>query len=102
MAIACWDNATTASACAASNAYVVDWGRANARVELFDGACLRVLDGSTDQGKLKLNMRTINAKELSASLPDIVRREKKGERLTVLYRSRPAFQIVPPSEEALV
>ena len=38
---------------------------------------------------------TINAKELRASLPDVVRRVRKGARFTVLYRSRPAFQIVP-------
>jgi len=37
----------------------------------------------------------INAKQLRASLPDIVRRVRKGTKLTVLYRSRPAFRIVP-------
>lgn len=39
--------------------------------------------------------RTINAKELRASLPKIVGRIRRGERFTVLYRSRPAFRIVP-------
>ena len=39
--------------------------------------------------------RTINAKELRASLPETVRRVRRGERFTVLYRSRPAFRIVP-------
>jgi antitoxin (DNA-binding transcriptional repressor) of toxin-antitoxin stability system len=39
--------------------------------------------------------RTINAKQLRASLPDTVRRVLRGERFTVLYRSRPAFRIVP-------
>lgn len=39
--------------------------------------------------------RTINAKELRASLPETVARVRRGERLTVLYRSRPAFRIVP-------
>jgi prevent-host-death family protein len=39
--------------------------------------------------------RTINAKELRATLPDIVRRVRRGERFTVLYRSRPAFRVVP-------
>ena len=43
---------------------------------------------------------TINAKTLRASLPDIVRRVRKGSRFTVLYRSRPAFQIVPVDETA--
>ena len=39
--------------------------------------------------------RTINAKQLRASLPETVRRVRRGERFTVLYRSRPAFRIVP-------
>ena len=39
--------------------------------------------------------RTISAKELRASLPETVERVRRGERLTVLYRSRPAFRIVP-------
>jgi antitoxin (DNA-binding transcriptional repressor) of toxin-antitoxin stability system len=38
---------------------------------------------------------SINAKRLRASLPDVVERVRKGARFTVLYRSRPAFQIVP-------
>ena len=38
---------------------------------------------------------TINVKELRASLPKLVERVRKGARFTVLYRSRPAFQIVP-------
>ncbi len=37
----------------------------------------------------------INAKELRRLLPDVVSRVKKGARFTVLYRSRPAFEIVP-------
>jgi prevent-host-death family protein len=37
----------------------------------------------------------INVKELRASLPAVVRRVRGGERITVLYRSRPAFRIVP-------
>lgn len=41
---------------------------------------------------------TINAKDLRASLPDVVERVRKGERFTVLYRSRPAFRIVPIDE----
>lgn len=39
----------------------------------------------------------INAKRLRASLPDVVERVRKGARFTVIYRSRPAFQIVPIS-----
>jgi prevent-host-death family protein len=39
--------------------------------------------------------RAINVKELRASLPSVVRRVQGGERITVLYRSRPAFRIVP-------
>jgi len=44
---------------------------------------------------------TINAKELRASFPDVVRRVRRGEKFTVLYRSRPAFRIVPVSGEDL-
>jgi prevent-host-death family protein len=39
--------------------------------------------------------QSISAKQLRASLPEVVRRVRKGARFTVLYRSRPAFQIVP-------
>lgn len=38
---------------------------------------------------------SINAKGLRASLPDVVERVRKGTRFTVIYGSRPAFQIVP-------
>jgi prevent-host-death family protein len=41
---------------------------------------------------------TINTKELRALLPDLVKRVRKGARFTVLYRSRPAFRIVPVDE----
>jgi len=37
----------------------------------------------------------INAKELRASLPALVGKVRRGARFTVLYRSRPAFQMVP-------
>jgi antitoxin (DNA-binding transcriptional repressor) of toxin-antitoxin stability system len=40
----------------------------------------------------------INAKRLRATLPDIVERVRKGTRFTVIYRSRPAFQIVPVND----
>ena len=39
--------------------------------------------------------KTINAKELRARLGEIVSEVRKGGRYTVLYRSRPAFDIVP-------
>jgi len=39
--------------------------------------------------------RTINVKELRATLPKIVESVRRGEQFTVLYRSRPAFRIVP-------
>ena len=42
---------------------------------------------------------TINAKELRASLPRIVKDVGRGKHFTVLYRSRPAFRIVPVSDE---
>ena len=41
----------------------------------------------------------INAKRLRATLPDVVERVRKGTRFTVIYRSRPAFQIVPVDEK---
>jgi prevent-host-death family protein len=44
--------------------------------------------------------QTINAKELRASLPETVKRVRRGERFTVLYRSRPAFRIVPVDDDA--
>jgi prevent-host-death family protein len=37
----------------------------------------------------------INAKHLRQTLPDVVEQVRKGTRFTVIYRSRPAFQIVP-------
>lgn len=40
----------------------------------------------------------INAKKLRGSLPDVVERVRRGTRFTVIYRSRPAFQIVPVNE----
>ena len=40
----------------------------------------------------------INAKRLRASLPSVVEQVRKGTRFTVIYRSRPAFQIVPMNE----
>lgn len=40
-------------------------------------------------------MKAINAKQLRASLPEVVERVRRGARITVIYRSRPAFQIVP-------
>lgn len=43
---------------------------------------------------------SINAKQLRASLPEVVRRVRKGARFTVIYRSEPAFQIVPIGESA--
>jgi prevent-host-death family protein len=43
--------------------------------------------------------RTINTKELRASLPETVKRVRRGERFTVLYRSRPAFRIVPVEDD---
>ena len=38
---------------------------------------------------------TINTKELRSTLSSIVERVRRGEHFTVLYRSRPAFRIVP-------
>lgn len=48
--------------------------------------------------KLAQPNSTINAKQLRASLPSLVERIRRGARFTVLYRSRPAFQMVPVGE----
>ena len=40
---------------------------------------------------------TINAKTLRNELERVVRQVRQGQRFTVLYRSRVAFEIVPPS-----
>jgi antitoxin (DNA-binding transcriptional repressor) of toxin-antitoxin stability system len=45
---------------------------------------------------------SINAKRLRATLPDVVERVRKGTRFTVIYRSRPAFQIVPMGDSGVV
>ena len=37
----------------------------------------------------------INAKELRSELPRVVQKVRRGMRFTVLYRSRPAFQVIP-------
>ena len=37
---------------------------------------------------------------MRATLPDVVKRVRKGVRFTVIYRSRPAFQIVPVNDAA--
>lgn len=42
--------------------------------------------------------KIISAKELRYALPDIVRRVRRGERYLVMYRSRPAFRLVPVSD----
>ena len=38
---------------------------------------------------------TISAKQLRERLQDVVEKVRRGERFTVLYRSRPAFDIIP-------
>ena len=46
----------------------------------------------------------ISAKQLRERLRDVVEKVRHGERFTVLYRSRPAFDIVPvgsPSIESV-
>ena len=47
---------------------------------------------------MNLMKNIINAKQLRASLPEIVRKARQGTRFTVIYRSRPAFRIVPVEE----
>ena len=43
---------------------------------------------------------TMNAKELRASMPKVVEHVRRGGRFTVIYRSRPAFGIVPVDDPA--
>ena len=43
----------------------------------------------------------INTKDLRRHLPRVVARVRNGARYTVLYRSRPAFEIVPVDAPAL-
>ena len=43
----------------------------------------------------------INAKTLRTRLASIIQRVRKGDRFTVLYRSRPAFQIVPVDSDSM-
>ena len=38
---------------------------------------------------------SINTKELRASMSEVVEQVRRGGRFTVIYRSRPAFRIVP-------
>ncbi|MCC6765228.1 MAG: hypothetical protein IT293_11255 [Deltaproteobacteria bacterium] len=45
--------------------------------------------------------RIINTKQLRAALPKMVERVRRGERFTVLYRSRPACRIVPVADGRL-
>lgn len=42
----------------------------------------------------------INAKELRASLPAVVEKVRRGARYTVVYRSRPAFQLIPVEDSS--
>ncbi|MCE2484257.1 MAG: type II toxin-antitoxin system prevent-host-death family antitoxin [Desulfurellaceae bacterium] len=43
----------------------------------------------------------ISAKQLRGRLQDVVKKVRQGERFTVLYRSRPAFDIVPVGNPSL-
>lgn len=44
--------------------------------------------------------KVINTSELRNSLPEIIRRVRRGDRFTVVYRSRPAFRLVPVGDPA--
>ena len=44
--------------------------------------------------------RIINSTRLRDSMPSLIAGVRKGARYTVLYRGRPAFQIVPVSARA--
>ena len=57
----------------------------------------RIWSTQGDLGTRAMNV-TINAKQLRAALPEVVSRVRRGARYTVIYRSRPAFRIVPLDE----
>lgn len=42
----------------------------------------------------------ITTKELRATLPTVVERVRRGNRYTVVYRSRPAFHLIPVEENS--
>jgi antitoxin (DNA-binding transcriptional repressor) of toxin-antitoxin stability system len=46
---------------------------------------------------MKGAVETINTKQLRTGLGHIIERVRRGASFLVLHRSRPAFQIVPPS-----
>jgi antitoxin (DNA-binding transcriptional repressor) of toxin-antitoxin stability system len=46
---------------------------------------------------MKSAVETINTKELRTSLARVIERVRRGVSFLVLHRSRPAFQIVPPT-----
>jgi prevent-host-death family protein len=43
----------------------------------------------------------INAKELRGSLPTVVKQVRRGVRYTVVYRSQPAFQLIPVEDSSM-
>ena len=45
--------------------------------------------------------KVINAKQLRERLQDVVEKVRRGGRFTVLYRSRPAFDIVPVGDPSM-
>lgn len=45
-------------------------------------------------------MNILNTKELRNKFSEIVKRTKRGEQFTILYRSKPAFRIVPVMPKA--
>ncbi len=45
--------------------------------------------------------KVISAKKLRDELARVVEMVRRGQRFTVLYRSRPAFQILPVDSDAL-
>ena len=47
---------------------------------------------------MKGAVETINTKQLRTGLGNIIERVRRGASFLVLYRSRPAFQIVPPTD----
>ena len=70
--------------------------------DLFPTAAQRAVDGGLLLGKLKMNFadthtmaEIINVKTLRRDMARILERVARGERFTVLYRSKPVCRLVP-------
>jgi len=49
---------------------------------------------------MKAGVEIINIKQLRTEMPRVLQGVRRGKRFLVLHRSRPAFELVSPSEPA--